>query len=129
MSRGDRWLLVLALGLSAIGLVMVYSSSAILSITRYQDPNYFLSRQLVRVGLGVCVMLACARLRLRWIERLAPWLLGGAVGLLGGTRGGGARLAWRRPLAARRLLQHPADRPAAPSLRRYFVSISVGGVS
>lgn len=82
MSRGDRWLLVLALGLSAIGLVMVYSSSAILSITRYQDPNYFLFRQLIRVGLGVGVMLACARLKLRWLERLAPWLLGGAVGLL-----------------------------------------------
>jgi cell division protein FtsW len=82
MSRGDRWVLVLALGLSAIGLVMVYSSSAILGITRYQDPNHFLSRQLVRVLLGVVVMMACARIRLRWIERLAPWLLGGAVGLL-----------------------------------------------
>lgn len=82
MSRGDRWLLALALGLSAIGLVMVYSSSAILGITRYQDPNHFLTRQLVRVLLGVVVMLACARIKLRWIERLAPWLLAGAVVLL-----------------------------------------------
>jgi cell division protein FtsW len=82
MSRGDRWLLALALGLSAVGLVMVYSSSAILGITRYQDPNHFLTRQLLRVLLGVVAMLACARLRLRWLERLAPWLLAGAVGLL-----------------------------------------------
>ena len=82
MSRGDRWLLVLALGLAAVGLVMVYSSSAILGITRYQDPNHFLSRQLVRVMLGIAVLLACARVRLRWIERLAPWLLGGALALL-----------------------------------------------
>ena len=83
MSRGDRWLLVLALGLAAIGLIMVYSSSAILGITRYQDPNHFLGRQLVRVALGVVVLLACARVKLRWIERTAPWLLVGAVGLLG----------------------------------------------
>ncbi len=82
MSRGDRWLLVLALGLAAIGLVMVYSSSAILGITRYQDPNHFLGRQLVRVLLGVAVLLACARVKLHWIQRLAPWLLGGAVALL-----------------------------------------------
>ena len=82
MSRGDRWLLVLALALALVGLVMVYSSSAILGITRYQDPNHFLTRQLVRVVLGLAVLLACARLKLRWLERFAPWLLGGAVGML-----------------------------------------------
>ena len=83
MSRGDRWLLLLALALALVGLIMVYSSSAILGITRYQDPNHFLSRQTVRVLLGVAVLLAASRIRLRWIERFAPWLLGGAVALLG----------------------------------------------
>ena len=83
MSRGDRWLLVLALALSAVGLVMVYSSSAIIGITRYQDPNHFFTRQLLRVLLGASVLLACARLRLRHLERAAPWLLAGSVGLLG----------------------------------------------
>ena len=82
MSRGDRWLLVLALALAAVGLIMVYSSSAILGITRYQDPNHFLSRQTVRVLLGVVVLFAASRVRLRWLERCAPWLLGGAVALL-----------------------------------------------
>jgi len=82
MSRGDRWLLMLALGLAAVGLIMVYSSSAILGITRYQDPNHFLSRQTIRILIGVLVLVACARLRLRRLERAAPWLLGGAVGLL-----------------------------------------------
>jgi len=82
MSRGDRWLLMLALGLAAVGLIMVYSSSAVLGITRYQDPNHFLSRQTLRILLGVIVLIACARLRLRWLEQAAPWLLGGAVALL-----------------------------------------------
>jgi cell division protein FtsW len=82
VKRGDRWLLVLALGLTAVGLIMVYSSSAILGITRYQDPNHFLTRQLVRVGLGIAMLLVAARVRLRGLERWAPWILGVAACLL-----------------------------------------------
>ena len=78
MSRGDRALLLLPLALAVVGVVMVYSSSAILGITRHQDPNYFFVRQLFRALLGVVVMLACARLRLRVLEAIAPWLLAGA---------------------------------------------------
>ena len=82
MNRGDRALLVLPLALTAIGVIMVYSSSAILGITRFQDPDYFFTRQLMRALLGVAAMLLCARLRLRVLEALAPWLLGGAALLL-----------------------------------------------
>jgi cell division protein FtsW len=83
VNRGDRVLLILPLALTAVGVVMVYSSSAILGITRYEDPNYFFVRQLGRALLGIAAMLLCARLRLRVLEALAPWLLGGAVLLLG----------------------------------------------
>ena len=82
MNRGDRWLLALPLVLTALGVIMVYSSSAILGITRYQDPNYFLTRQLVRAGLGVGVMLLFARLDLRRLEAWAPGILVVAVALL-----------------------------------------------
>ncbi len=82
MNRGDRWLLVLPLILTGLGVVMVYSSSAILGITRYQDPNYFLVRQLMRAGLGVVAMLALARLSLKRLEMMAPALLAVAVVLL-----------------------------------------------
>ena len=83
MSRGDRWLLVLPLALTAIGVVMVYSSSAILGMTRYNDPDYFLSRQLLRAGLGVAALIVCAKLPLRRLEAAAPLLLGVAIALLG----------------------------------------------
>jgi cell division protein FtsW len=83
VNRGDRVLLILPLALTAVGVVMVYSSSAILGITRYEDPNYFFVRQLGRALLGIAAMLLCARLRLRVLEALAPWLMGGAVLLLG----------------------------------------------
>ena len=82
MNRGDRWLLVLPLWLTAYGVVMVYSSSAILAITRYQDPNYFLVRQVVRAMLGALVLLVCARSDLKRLERAAPRLLGAACLLL-----------------------------------------------
>jgi cell division protein FtsW len=82
VNRGDRWLLVLPLALTVVGVVMVYSSSAILGITRYQNPDYFLARQLFRAALGVGAMLACAKLRLRVLDRLAPWLFAAAAAML-----------------------------------------------
>jgi cell division protein FtsW len=101
MSRGDRWLLILPLILTAVGLVMVYSSSAILGITRYQDPDHFLMKQLFRVGLGIVVFaVASLRADLRAIERYAPRILIVAVALLGivvvvGHTAGGA-MRWIR---------------------------------
>ena len=82
MNRGDRWLLVLPLALTALGVVMVYSSSAILGITRYQDPNYFFAKQLFRAVLGVIVMLLVSRVPLHRLERLAPALILVGAGLL-----------------------------------------------
>lgn len=82
MRRGDRWLIALPLALTGIGLVMVYSSSAILGITRFQDADHYMFRQLQRILLGGVGLFACTRLPLRWLERWAPWLLGGAVSLL-----------------------------------------------
>jgi len=83
VNRGDRWLLVLPLALTALGVIMVYSSSAILGLTRFSDPNYFLSRQLFRAALGVVVLLVASRLDLRRVEAAAPVVLGVGVALLG----------------------------------------------
>jgi cell division protein FtsW len=82
MSRGDRWLLILPLILTALGVIMVYSSSAILGITRYQDPNHFFVRQIIRALIGVLVLLLSLKLPLRRLEQSAPWLMIGAAGLL-----------------------------------------------
>ena len=82
MTRGDRWLVGLALVLTAVGLVMVYSAGSFHAFVRYGDSNHFLRQQLVRTVLGVGALLACSRLSLRRLEALAPWLLGGACVLL-----------------------------------------------
>jgi cell division protein FtsW len=82
VSRGDRWLVVVPLVLTGLGVIMVFSSSAILGITRYQDPNHFFVRQAFRAVLGLVVMLAAMKLPLRRWEQAAPWLMGGAAVLL-----------------------------------------------
>jgi cell division protein FtsW len=75
-------LLVLPLVLTAIGLIMVYSSSSMLGIERFHDPNHYLLQQIVRVGIGLAVMVGCTRIDLRRLEAAAPWLLGASAALL-----------------------------------------------
>ena len=82
MRRGDGWIPVLALALTAVGVIMVYSSTAIIGITRYQDPDHFLVRQLTRAALGIVAFLLCSRIPIQRLEPLAPWLLGIATALL-----------------------------------------------
>ncbi len=82
MRRGDRWLVGLALLLTAVGLVMVYSAGSFHAFVRYGDSNYFLRHQFVRTVIGIGVLFACSRLSLRRLESLAPGLLVGACALL-----------------------------------------------
>jgi cell division protein FtsW len=105
MNRGDRWLIVLPLLLTALGVVMVYSSSSILAITRYQDADHFLGKQILRAVLGIVVLWACTRLPLRRLERWAPMLLGVSIALLlavivVGHRAGGAQRSLRMGLVS-----------------------------
>src|SRR4030043_621558 len=55
--RFDFILLIVALALVGIGIVMVYSTSAILAADRFQDPYYFLKRQAFSAGIGFVLMI------------------------------------------------------------------------
>jgi cell division protein FtsW len=48
---------MVVLALVGIGIVMVYSTSAILAGERYQDPYYFLKRQILYAGIGFALMI------------------------------------------------------------------------
>ncbi len=78
----DWGVLLPVVGLLALGLVMVYSSSAVLGADRYHSQFFFLKRQAVRLVLGLVVMLALARLDYHRLIPLAPWGLAVSVGLL-----------------------------------------------
>jgi cell division protein FtsW len=78
----DWGVLLPVMGLLALGLVMVYSSSAILGADRYHSQFFFLKRQAVRLLIGLVVMLLLARLDYHRLISIAPWALAVSVGLL-----------------------------------------------
>jgi cell division protein FtsW len=81
--RPDLTLIVPVVCLVALGLVMVFSSSASLAALRYQSETFFLKRHLVRVILGGVALVILARTDYHLLRKIAPWALGGTVLLLG----------------------------------------------
>jgi cell division protein FtsW len=55
--RVDFILLIVTLALVGIGIVMVYSTSAIIAGDRFGDPYYFLKRQALYGGIGFVLMI------------------------------------------------------------------------
>lgn len=79
----DPWLLGAILGLTSIGIVMVYSSSAVYAGARIGDGAFFLKRQAVFAGLGILVMATLLKMGYRVLEKLAyPILALCFVGIL-----------------------------------------------
>jgi len=78
----DWGVLLPVMGLLALGLVMVYSSSAVLGADRYHSQFFFVKRQAIRLVLGLFVMLLLARFDYHRLQRVAPWALALSVGLL-----------------------------------------------
>jgi cell division protein FtsW len=73
--RFDYLLLLTVLALVACGVVMVYSTSAILAGERFQDPYYFLKRQGLFAGIGLVVMVVMMFFPYSQLKRLAYPLL------------------------------------------------------
>lgn len=98
----DPVLLGAVLALVALGLVMVYSASAVTAAEKLGNGLYFLERQLIAAGVGLVAMAAAVRLGYRKLARLAFPLLLLSIGLLilvlipgvGATVGGAKR--WLR---------------------------------
>src|SRR6059036_3910577 len=60
--KPDRILFLVTLMLVGFGVVMVFSSSAIVAKERFGDPNYFSFKQLVSATLGLAVMFVVMKL-------------------------------------------------------------------
>jgi cell division protein FtsW len=96
----DTTVLLLAVALTCIGVVMVYSSSAIMAADRFHDGFYFLKRQLVYALIGFALMAAATYFNYQNWRKLAVITLAGSIVLLAllfvpglGVRVGGA-LRW-----------------------------------
>jgi cell division protein FtsW len=85
MSRNAAVVVGLSLALVAIGLVMLYSATAVMAekSPKYADSTWFLKRQLIWVLLGVGAMIVTARVPYSFWERWRVPVLIGALVLLG----------------------------------------------
>jgi len=99
-NRGvDWWLLGVAGGLAALGLVMVFGASFFLGEQRFGDPYAMAMRQTTFLGIAVCVGLVASRLPLAVLRALAYPALAAVLVLLvlvlipgiGQVRGGARR--------------------------------------
>ncbi|HXG03919.1 MAG TPA: putative lipid II flippase FtsW [Candidatus Binatia bacterium] len=78
--RPDMGLLAVVVLLLSIGVVMVYSASAIMAAERFQDPTLFLRKQLFWALMGSVVLLAALRVDYRRLESWGwPVLLAAGV--------------------------------------------------
>jgi cell division protein FtsW len=76
----DTTILLLAVVLTCLGVVMVYSSSSIMAAKRYADGFYFLKRQGAYALAGFLVMAAAMRIDYHLLRRLAvPFFIGCAA--------------------------------------------------
>jgi len=71
----DHTLLFVTLTLALVGLVMVFSASAIVAGNRFQDPEFFLKRQIAWLGFGFLLMHLTSRIDyLLWKKLSIPIL-------------------------------------------------------
>ncbi len=78
----DPLLFGVVLSLLAVGIVMVYSASAIVAAERFHDPLFFLKKQLFWAALGFGALWLAMRTDYRRFERWVTPLLVLALGLL-----------------------------------------------
>ncbi|MDF2460031.1 MAG: ftsW, partial [Nitrospira sp.] len=76
----DHVLLFVTLTLALMGLVMVFSASAIVAGNRFQDPEFFLKRQIAWLGFGFLLMHLTSRIDYQlWKKLSMPILISIAI--------------------------------------------------
>ena len=78
----DQVLLCVTVMLTVVGLVMVFSASAVLAGNRHHDSWYYLKRQGVWLVMGLSLLHMLSRVDYVWWKRLSIPLLGGMATLL-----------------------------------------------
>ena len=72
----DHSLLIITIVLALVGLVMVFSASAVVAGNRFHDPGYFLKRQLAWLAFGFLLLHLASHIDYIWWKRLSFPLLG-----------------------------------------------------
>jgi cell division protein FtsW len=81
--QSDKWLFLATLALVCVSVVMVYSASAVVALDRYQQPYYFVTRQVMWALLGLAVLSIVMRVDYRtYRNEQVVWGAIGVVALL-----------------------------------------------
>ena len=81
--QSDKWLFLATLALVCASVVMVYSASAFVALEKYQQPNFFVTRQLMWACLGMALLSIVMRIDYRTYKNdKLVWVLLGLVGLM-----------------------------------------------
>jgi cell division protein FtsW len=81
--QSDKWLFLATLALVCVSVVMVYSASAVMALDRYQQPYYFVTRQVMWAMLGLAVLSIIMRVDYRTYRNdQVVWGALGVVALL-----------------------------------------------
>ena len=81
--QSDKWLFLATLALVCVSVVMVYSASAVVALDRYQQPYYFVTRQVMWALLGLAVLSIVMRVDYRtYRNEQVVWAALGLVGAL-----------------------------------------------
>ena len=79
----DWMLVVVVLGLTAIGTLLIWSATQPSLLAAGQDPHTYLKKQLLNVVIGLVLMVAISLIDTRQLRTWAPFVYGGTVlGLL-----------------------------------------------
>lgn len=77
--RPDYWLLILCAILLCVGVIIVYAISPALTINSNISSNYYISKQLIAIGLSLVAFVVTAQVPLQWWRQAYKPLLGVAV--------------------------------------------------
>jgi cell division protein FtsW len=78
----DHMLLAVTMVLALVGLVMVFSASAIVAGNRFQDPGFYLKRQVAWLAFGFLLMHLASRIDYTFWKKLSIPILAGTLVLL-----------------------------------------------
>ena len=71
----DKWMLIAVAALLALGMTMVLSTSYLYSQERFADGTYFFRKQMIAMGVGLVLLIACSLLPSALYRRFAYPLL------------------------------------------------------
>ena len=69
--RPDRILAAVTVILSLFGTVMIFSAGYAYAEAKYNDPNYFISRQIIWLVIGISAMLIASRIKISFFKAAA----------------------------------------------------------